>query len=275
VHLLGDTADSFAFDLSGTRVTNKEAVTYGEPWGVGDALGCFLDLDLYTISYSRNGLWLQIANVIPEEFHGKFFFPHILLKNVKCKVNFGAQPSFTPVPLGYEWMTEASPTNSIEGPKAPSTKAECEVILTIGLGFAGKTTWAKKFAKEHPEKHYYIIGPDHVIEHIKPWLFPKFDSEDKEKKDEKLSQLRARSFSLANSAIGGLLKLVEDSPRNIILDTGRTNTFLSKMRRSNEPSKPLPSNGRRDWRSWNFFAGFGKKNCIYFPSSNCGDQKTC
>jgi len=264
VHLLGDTPDSFAFDMTGTRVTNKDAVTYGEPWNVNDALGCFLDLDLFTVSYSRNGVWLQIANVIPEEFHGKFFFPHVLLKNVKSKINFGERQSVTPVPQGYEWLTEAASANAVEGPRAPASKQECEAILLVGLPLSGKTTFARKLAKEHPEKHYTILGPDHVLEHMKPWLFPTFaDEENKEKKEEKLRILRTKSYAMANNALLGMLKRVDALPRNIIIDTGRVNTFLATLRKRyyNDLSNPAPgeNNNRYRWSLSSFFGGFGKK----------------
>ena len=39
--------------------------------------------------------------------------------------------------------------------------------MMIGLPGAGKTFWAEKFAKEHPEKNYNILGTNNLIEKMK------------------------------------------------------------------------------------------------------------
>jgi len=231
------------------KVNNKEFSDYAEKWDVADALGCFLDLDLYTVSFSRNGTWLQVAYVIPEQFRGKFFFPHICLKNTRCKVNFGEKAAVTPIPQGYEWVAQASEANASEGPKAATSRKECEVIFTIGLPLSGKTVWTKKYVKEHPEKHYTVVGADHIYERMKPWLFPDLTKETKEtdKEKEKIVQQNnvAKAYIHAGSVMGFMLRLLgEQGPRNYIIDAANSTRSRNKK--------------------LGIFSGYGKKIAVVF-----------
>ena len=46
-------------------------------------------------------------------------------------------------------------------------REDCEMILLIGLPAAGKTTWAAKRVQENPDKRYYVIGTNALIERMK------------------------------------------------------------------------------------------------------------
>lgn len=41
------------------------------------------------------------------------------------------------------------------------------MIMMCGLPACGKTTWANKYVKEHPEKRYNIIGTNALIDKMK------------------------------------------------------------------------------------------------------------
>jgi len=141
--LLGDDETSFAFESNrGRKLHNQEFQDYGEGFTKDDTIGCFLDLEQSTISFSKNGVWFGVAFTLPDSLKGKPLFPHLCLKNVKIKINFGAKVANSPVPQGYQWI-ESIKTEHALAPN-PLDKPDCEVVFLVGLSLAGKTTWAKK-----------------------------------------------------------------------------------------------------------------------------------
>lgn len=55
----------------------------------------------------------------------------------------------------------------IKGPRRPETRAECEVIMMIGLPGAGKSHWALEKASQNPDKRYTLLGTKHLLERMK------------------------------------------------------------------------------------------------------------
>lgn len=51
--------------------------------------------------------------------------------------------------------------------KPPLSKEECEVLLLIGLPGAGKSHWAVRTQRELPEKRYYVLGTNNIIDRMK------------------------------------------------------------------------------------------------------------
>ena len=39
--------------------------------------------------------------------------------------------------------------------------------MMIGLPGAGKTTYAYRQAEEHPDKRYYVLGQDMIMDHLR------------------------------------------------------------------------------------------------------------
>jgi len=139
--------------------------------------------------------------------------------------------------------------NASEGPKAPTSRKECEVNFTIGLPFSGKTVWVKKYAKEHPEKHYTVIGADHIYERMKPWLFPDITKETDKEKEVKAKNTQldnvAKAYIDAGSVMGFMLRLVgEQGPRNYIIDAANSTRARNKK--------------------LDIFSGYGKKIAVLF-----------
>ncbi|PIK47054.1 putative ATP-dependent RNA helicase DDX1 [Apostichopus japonicus] len=107
---LGTCKDGFGFGGTGKKSFGRQFDTYGEPYGMGDTIGCFLDLDAGVISYSKNGIDLGQAFAIPGHLQKQTFFAAVVLKNAEMKFNFGSftfkhQPS-----NGYVGLSESDPS---------------------------------------------------------------------------------------------------------------------------------------------------------------------
>ncbi|KAG9151750.1 hypothetical protein Leryth_002032 [Lithospermum erythrorhizon] len=96
---VGDSNDSYAYD--GKRVTkwNKNAEPYGQPWVVGDVIGCCIDLDYDEIIFYRNGVSLGAAfSGIRKIAPGLGYFPALSLSHGEsCELNFGDYPFRYPI----------------------------------------------------------------------------------------------------------------------------------------------------------------------------------
>ncbi|XP_015778182.1 PREDICTED: E3 ubiquitin-protein ligase RNF123-like [Acropora digitifera] len=80
-------------------MTMKEG---NEEWMAGDVIGCCIDLDEGTISYSRNGLYLGVAFDNVQFGPGQAYFPAASLSyGESCQMNFGAAPFKFPID-GYK-----------------------------------------------------------------------------------------------------------------------------------------------------------------------------
>ncbi|KAH7859705.1 hypothetical protein Vadar_004574 [Vaccinium darrowii] len=96
---VGDAEDSYAYDGKRERKWNKEAEPYGQPWVVGDVIGCCIDLDHDEISFYRNGFPLGIAfSGIRRMVPGLGYYPAISLsQGERCEINFGGRPFKYPI----------------------------------------------------------------------------------------------------------------------------------------------------------------------------------
>ena len=63
--------------------------------------------------------------------------------------------NFSPgfVPIGQLGVNEGL----VRGSVPPKTKAECEVLMMVGLPGSGKTYWAENWIKAHPNKKYNLL----------------------------------------------------------------------------------------------------------------------
>ncbi|RCV14083.1 hypothetical protein SETIT_2G398600v2 [Setaria italica] len=109
---VGDADDSYSFD--GRRVTkwNNDPKPYGQPWAVGDVIGCCINLDAREITFYRNGTSLGVAfggirNVEPSK---GYYAAISLSEGERCHLNFGSHPFRYPVD-GFEPM-ELPPRSS-------------------------------------------------------------------------------------------------------------------------------------------------------------------
>lgn len=69
--------------------------------------------------------------------------------------------------LGHLYISKLPIDQLVKGPRRPDTRAECEVIMMIGLPGAGKSHWALEKSAANPEKRYTLLGSKHLLERMK------------------------------------------------------------------------------------------------------------
>jgi len=169
---LGEVKNSFGFGGTAKAAESCKFKNYGCKFGVGDVVGAYLDMsgDSCTITFAVNGKDQGVAfRFQKKDLKGKALFPHVLTKNQNFTVNFGQLPApLFPLMPGFTPIGQLDESDGLQrGPKPPSTKADCEVLMMIGLPGAGKTYWAEKYASENEEKNYNILGTNNLIEKMK------------------------------------------------------------------------------------------------------------
>ena len=70
---------------------------YDVTWAAEDVIGVAADLDAGTLSFAKNGEWLEVYSGI-DIGSGGGLFPSISLKDGRCEVNLGAAPFKFPGP---------------------------------------------------------------------------------------------------------------------------------------------------------------------------------
>lgn len=68
---------------------------------------------------------------------------------------------------GYLYISNVPIDQLVKGPRRPETRAECEVIMMIGLPGAGKSHWALEKSATNPDKRYTLLGSKHLLERMK------------------------------------------------------------------------------------------------------------
>ncbi|KAJ6366076.1 hypothetical protein OIU77_002616 [Salix suchowensis] len=91
---VGDADDSYAFDGKRVRKWNNDVEPYGQPWVVGDVIGCCTNPNDDEILFYRNGVSLRVAfHGICKMGPGSEYYPTISLsQGERCELNFGARP---------------------------------------------------------------------------------------------------------------------------------------------------------------------------------------
>lgn len=96
---VGTDRRSVGFGGTGKKSLNRAFEDYGEPFGLGDTIGCSLDLDASppTASFHKNGRDLGVAYELPDEMRGGVpLFPSVALKNAEVRFRFGGPHSAAP-----------------------------------------------------------------------------------------------------------------------------------------------------------------------------------
>ncbi|KAK3707993.1 hypothetical protein QZH41_010740, partial [Actinostola sp. cb2023] len=150
---LGTDRDGFGFGGTGKKSNAKQFDTYGEAFGINDVIGCYIDLDNYSMKFSKNGVDLGKAFDIPDDLCGKTFFAAVVLKNAEMSFNFGGK-QFAYPPAGK--FTALS--------KAPK---DATAASTIAVGTHQQI---KLFEKQLPEpkiKSVLLVGGENTKDQIR------------------------------------------------------------------------------------------------------------
>ena len=84
------------YDGNGMKSYDGKRTNYGTRFGIDDVIGCYLDCDLKTVSYTVNGVFQGVAftHNPTYTYTMKFesLYPAYWLKNASAEFNFGASP---------------------------------------------------------------------------------------------------------------------------------------------------------------------------------------
>ncbi|XP_058749848.1 uncharacterized protein LOC131622837 [Vicia villosa] len=240
VGALGETKHSFGYGGTGKFSNAGNFFNFGDKFGVGDTIVCCIDLEskpLASIGFSKNGKWLGTAiqfdvgslglgadssfpKVSPWEWA---LFPHVLLKNVVVQMQFNVEQGLVPQEGFKPWVFAVADGNAVMGPSFSNPK-DCELMMLVGLPASGKTTWANKWVKDHPEKRYVLLGTNLILEQMKvPGLLRKNNY------GERFDRLMDKATSMFNV----ILSWAANVPRNYIID--QTNVYKNARKRKLNP----------------------------------------
>jgi ATP-dependent RNA helicase DDX1 len=77
---LGTCKYGYGYGGTGKKSNDRQFDNYGGPYGKGDVIGCYLDLNNLEIYYTKNGVDLDLAFTIPKAQANQTFFPSVVLK---------------------------------------------------------------------------------------------------------------------------------------------------------------------------------------------------
>uniref|UniRef100_A0AAZ3S8X9 Uncharacterized protein n=1 Tax=Oncorhynchus tshawytscha TaxID=74940 RepID=A0AAZ3S8X9_ONCTS len=248
---LGEEHFSYGYGGTGKKSSNCKFEDYGEKFSENDVLGCYIDFDSgeeVEMAFSKNGKWLDVAfRVSREELAKQPLFPHVLVKNCAIEFNFGQKEEpFFPLPEGYTFIQNVPLENRIRGTVGPATKADCELLMMVGLPASGKTTWASKHATEHPAKKYNILGTNAIMEKMKVMGL---------RRQKNYAGRWDVLIQQATQCLNRLIQIAARKKRNYILD--QTNVYGSAQRRKMRP-----------------FEGFQRKAIVICPTDEDLKERT-
>ncbi|XP_072464284.1 heterogeneous nuclear ribonucleoprotein U-like protein 1 isoform X2 [Notamacropus eugenii] len=240
---LGEEAFSYGYGGTGKKSTNSRFENYGDTFAENDVIGCFADFECgheIELSFTKNGKWLGIAYRIQKEaLGGQALYPHVLVKNCAVEFNFGQrrEPYCSIIP-GFTFIQHVPVGERIRGTIGPKSKADCEILMMVGLPAAGKTTWAVKHAAANPTKKYNILGTNAIMDKMRV-----------------MGLRRQRNYAgrwdvliqQATQCLNRLIQIAARKKRNYILD--QTNVYGSAQRRKMRP-----------------FEGFQRKAIVICPT---------
>lgn len=240
---LGEEPFSYGYGGTGKKSTNCKFENYGETFAENDVIACLVDFECgeeVEMSFMKNGKWLGVAyRVRKEALGGRALFPHVLVKNCAIEFNFGQRDAtYFAVPPGFTFIQHLPVAERVRGTLGPKSKAECEILMMVGLPAAGKTTWAVKHAAANPSKKYNILGTNAIMDKMRV-----------------MGLRRQRNYAgrwdvliqQATQCLNRLIQIAARKKRNYILD--QTNVYGSAQRRKMRP-----------------FEGFQRKAIVICPT---------
>ena len=168
---LGTDQHGYGFGGTGKKSNNRKFDSYGEPFGRGDIIGCYLSVGQGggKLGFSKNGKYLGDAYDLPPNKKGPFY-PTVCLKNAELQVNFGGKTGFRyPPEGGHLGLAEASENDVVISTGEADTSGKKEspddpvvLVLEPAKDLAEQTATEieklSKFVTTPPIRHSLLIG---------------------------------------------------------------------------------------------------------------------
>lgn len=234
--LLGEDELSFCYDGRGKKVSDRKEENFGEPFSEGDIIGCYASFSsdgAVELSFHKNGRFVGVAfSTDTSVLRGRALFPHVLCKSCSFKLLLdpAAQPWY-PGPPGFTPLATLPPGQRVCSTSAPTSRAQCEVVLMVGLPASGKSVWARNYMKQHPEKQHRLLGTEELLACMISGG----------QRDSRLQQ--------ASHCLTEIIKMAAQTPGNYILD--QCNILFSALR-----------------HKLRLFTGFRRRVVVVFPSGD-------
>lgn len=164
---VGTDNESFGFGGTGKKSTNKQFDTYGEPFGKDDVIGCYLNLEVGYIKFSKNGKDLGRAFEMQKRLEGRAYYASVTLKNAELKFNFGDTPfKHPPTQGGYQPLAKAKNVVKSQKLAAPvkftNISSPAALIMEPSRELATQThdqiTMFKKHMPDPKLKNVVLVG---------------------------------------------------------------------------------------------------------------------
>uniref|UniRef100_A0A3Q3VQY4 Uncharacterized protein n=1 Tax=Mola mola TaxID=94237 RepID=A0A3Q3VQY4_MOLML len=231
--LLGEDEFSFAYDDCGKKVSAGTEEEFGEPFSVGDIIGCYAVNGAVELTFYKNGRFMGAAfSLSPSGLRGRALFPHVLCKS--CSVRLHLDPTAPPWyagPEGFTPLAALSAEQAVRATMAPTSRAQCEVLLMVGLPGSGKSHWARTHIMQHPHKQYRLLGTEELLACMI------------------VSKTRDSRLQQASQCLTELIRVAAQTPGNYILD--QCNILFSARRHKLQ-----------------LFTGFRRQVVVVFPSAD-------
>uniref|UniRef100_A0A669EED6 Si:ch211-107m4.1 n=1 Tax=Oreochromis niloticus TaxID=8128 RepID=A0A669EED6_ORENI len=234
--LLGEDELSFCYDGRGKKVSDRKEENFGEPFSEGDIIGCYASFSsdgAVELSFHKNGRFVGVAfSTDTSVLRGRALFPHVLCKSCSFKLLLdpAAQPWY-PGPPGFTPLATLPPGQRVCSTSGPTSRAQCEVVLMVGLPASGKSVWARNYMKQHPEKQHRLLGTEELLAYMISGG----------QRDSRLQQ--------ASHCLTEIIKIAAQTPGNYILD--QCNILFSALR-----------------HKLRLFTGFRRRVVVVFPSAD-------
>ncbi|XP_033114325.1 ATP-dependent RNA helicase DDX1-like [Anneissia japonica] len=177
---LGTDMHGFGYGGTAKKSFGKQFDDYGEKYGINDTIGCYLDLDEYSIYFSKNGVDLGLAYLIPGNMRNSVFYAAVVLKNAEMKFNF-IQTKFKYQPgYGFKSLDQAPTDCVVRSPNVgtggvasfgkPAPNAPQAIIIEPSRELAEQTldqiTLFKKYVGAPCPRELLLIGGQPAKEQI-------------------------------------------------------------------------------------------------------------
>ncbi|NWH49055.1 HNRL1 protein, partial [Fregata magnificens] len=155
---------------TGKKSTNCKFENYGETFAENDVIACLVVSPpiVPRAPPACPAPWGSHRRPRRRILSGRALFPHVLVKNCAIEFNFGQrEDTYFSVPPGFTFIQHLPVAERVRGTLGPKSKAECEILMMVGLPAAGKTTWAVKHAAANPSKKYNILGTNAIMDKMR------------------------------------------------------------------------------------------------------------